>query len=313
MSALMAVQVFGLALLLDVTVGDPPNSLHPVAWMGRYIAWARRRVAVTSNWLRFLLGVVVLALGIAIVLVIALLIQDYCRSLPWWLALMLQAVLFKCTFSVRALARAARRVQEALSQDNVPEARHQVAYHLVSRDVSHANATELSAATIESVAENTSDSVVAPWFYFIIAGLPGALVYRFVNTCDAMLGYRTPELEWFGKPAARLDDLLNLIPSRLTALLMLVGYGCAVGRLRAGLAIWWRDRKITASPNAGQPMSVAAGVLGVALEKPDHYVLGRGLALPSSQTILAAQRLLWSTVLLGAVGVVACLVVRGVL
>jgi adenosylcobinamide-phosphate synthase len=202
-----------------------------------------------------------------------------------------------------------------LDAGDIPLARQQVAFHLVSRDVSSLEASDLSAATIESVAENSSDSIVAPLLYFAIAGLPGALVYRFVNTCDAMLGYRTNELEWFGKSAARFDDLLNLLPSRLTAAIMLLAgacWGTASGVRRACL-VWWRDHTLTASPNAGHPMSAAAGVLGVQLEKQGHYRLGADLPRPSASTIFHSIKLLWITAVIAVAILSAATWMRGLL
>lgn len=292
-SALMI--VLGLAFALDVVFGDPPNRFHPVAWMGNAIAMAREWSPKQGNGKRFFYGAMFLALGLSLVGLIGWAIDRGCESLPLPIAILIEAILLKSTFSVRSLSRAARSVAEPLRSDDLAAARHQVAYHLVSRDVSVLGASDLSAATIESIAENTSDSMVAPLFYFAIAGLPGALVYRFVNTCDAMWGYRSAELEWLGKTSARLDDVLNLIPARLTAMVMVLVGGIHERRLRAAFRIWRRDRALTASPNAGHPMSAAAGVLGVALEKKGHYLLGDGLRAPDVNDIERGVHLLWGT------------------
>jgi adenosylcobinamide-phosphate synthase len=166
-----------------------------------------------------------------------------------------------------------------------------LSWHLVSRDTSTLDESRIAAATIESLAENTSDSAIAPLFWYAVAGLPGALVYRFLNTADAMLGYRDAEREWLGKAAARLDDVANLIPARLTALCMILSAPWLGGRMEGGWRIWRRDAGTTASPNAGHPMSAAAGVLGVELEKVDHYRLGAGQPKPSARDIRRSQRL----------------------
>jgi adenosylcobinamide-phosphate synthase len=291
--------ILSLGFFTDIVAGDPPNRYHPVAWMGIGIDWYRRRMNSAGNVRRFQSGLLLMLMliGTCVTAGIGLLVQRGCQECSLIVAVVLQAVVLMCTFSAGSLARAATAVADALDSDNVPRAREQVAFHLVSRDVSTLDASELSAATIESVAENSSDSIVAPLFYFAVAGLPGALLYRFVNTCDAMLGYRTSELEWFGKPAARLDDVLNLVPSRLTALMMLCSgrlLGTATGSRRA-VTIWWRDHALTASPNAGHSMSAAAGVLGVKLENLGHYRLGAELPPPSALTIARAVKLLWAT------------------
>lgn len=300
-----------LAFVGDAMFGDPPNRLHLVAWMGRWIAWARRRSTSRNHSVRFLVGGLVVGIGATVVAVAGVWIEIVCRECPWWAAVLIQGVVLKYTFSVRCLGGAAKQVHAALQANDLAQARGLIAYHLVSRDVTELDASQISAATIESVAENTSDSVVAPLFYFLIAGLPGALVYRFVNTCDAMLGYRTEELEWFGKPAARIDDVLNYIPARITAVLMLIPYGMFAGRLHSATAIWLRDRGLTASPNAGQPMSAAAGVLGISLEKQDHYLLGSGQPLPNGDSIRQSVRLLRSTSFAAVILFTVVLVLRG--
>jgi adenosylcobinamide-phosphate synthase len=137
---------------------------------------------------------------------------------------------------------------------------------------------------IESLAENLSDSVVAPLFFLCVGGLPCAVFYRAVNTLDAMIGYRG-RFEWLGKAAARLDDVLNFLPARATAwLLWLAAVSCRRSQrlsLARGLAVWRADRARTPSPNGGHPMAMAAGLLGLRLDKPGTYVLGEGLATPS--------------------------------
>jgi adenosylcobinamide-phosphate synthase len=129
------------------------------------------------------------------------------------------------------------------------------------------------AATIESAAENASDSFVAPLFWFSLLGLPGAMFYRAVNTLDAMIGYHG-RYEWLGKASARLDDLLNWVPARLTATFLLVGGALTGLDAKRGARVLWRDGAKTESPNAGRPMAAMAGLLGVELAKPGHYLLG---------------------------------------
>lgn len=310
-----SVIVLVLAFLIDVVVGDPPNRFHPVAWMGSAIAWYRRSMNRGGEPRRFVAGLLLVTLGTICVAILGWLIDRGCQDLPSPISVMIQAMFLKCAFSARALSRAASSVANALDAGDIPMARQQVAYHLVSRDVSTLDASDLSAATIESVAENASDSIVAPLLFFAIAGLPGAFVYRFANTCDAMLGYHTKELEWFGKPAARFDDVLNLLPARLTALLIIAG-GICLGKtkgLRRACHVWWRDHTLTASPNAGHPMSAAAGVLGVQLEKQGHYRLGAELPRPTSSTILCSMRLLWATSTIAVVVLSAATWMRGIL
>ncbi len=313
MLSLAPVAVLCLAFAGDVLAGDPPNRFHLVAWMGNAIAGCRKRCRFSSSPGRFAAGTALVIVGAVIMIGVGWSVERICAELPIWISVIVQAIVLKFTFAVRSLARAASMVAAALVNDQLDIARREVAYHLVSRDTSTLDASQVAAATIESVAENTSDSIVAPLFFYAVFGLPGALVYRFINTCDAMLGYHTDELEWFGKASARLDDLLNLIPARLTALAML-SIGLMDPYFRANrddaTRIWWRDHALTASPNAGHPMSAAAGVLGVSLEKEGHYRLGIELAEPTANSITGAIRLLWGTSMLAVLLLVGGLVLR---
>jgi adenosylcobinamide-phosphate synthase len=151
----------------------------------------------------------------------------------------------------------------------------------------------VAAAAVESVAENASDGVVAPWLFYLVGGLPAALAYRFVNTADAMLGYRDVEREWLGKIPARLDDVLNVLPARVTAMLIMLAAPLVGGRPPRGLKVWWHDASKTPSPNAGRPMAAAAGVLGVAREKIGCYRLGAGQRLPAAEDVRRAVKLLY--------------------
>lgn len=176
----------------------------------------------------------------------------------------------KTTFSLRELEAAALRVRDALPDLNL--ARERLS-HLCSRDASNLSEEEIIAATIESIAENISDGFVAPFFYWALFGVPGALYYRAVNTLDSMIGYHG-EFEQFGKASARLDDVLNWIPARITAGALWLGGKARGFDAGGGFAILRRDGAKTESPNAGRPMAMMSGLLGVELEKPGHYRLG---------------------------------------
>lgn len=282
------------ALGLDVVFGELPNRWHPVAWMGRWLAFVCRAAPKSGAIVPLAAGVAIVGSGAVACAIIGWQIEGLASDGWYTGAVLLQAVVLKQTFSARSLARAAGNVEAALRSGDLVAARQLLGYHLVSRDVSNLDAPQVAAATIESVAENASDSIVAPLFYFAIAGLPGALAYRFINTCDAMIGYRCDEYEWLGKPAARLDDLANLLPARLTAAMILLSGPALRQRPLTGLTIWFRDRGATASPNAGQPMSAAAGVLGIELEKIGCYRLGSGQRLPDMSDISRATRLIWT-------------------
>lgn len=182
------------------------------------------------------------------------------------------ALLLKPTFSFRELGKTALEVKVLLARDDLEGARAKMRA-LVSRDTQSLGKPELVSATVESVAENTCDSFVAPLFYFLLFGVPGAVAYRVVNTLDAMIGYYG-KYEYLGKFAAKLDDILNFIPARISGLLLVIAAPLCRRDSRSAWQIMLRHHDRTESPNAGWPMSAAAGALKVRLEKAGCYNLG---------------------------------------
>lgn len=289
-----------LALILDRLLRDPPNALHPVAWMGSVILRAKRLAPTGGRLGPFVWGLLLVATGGTLIALIGFGLQwlfQVALGTFHWIG---EAVALRFCLAATGLFAAGSMVQQALQAGDLPTARRLLAFHLVSRPTTDLDQSQVSAATIESLAENTSDSFVAPLLYYGLFGLPGVLLYRFVNTADAMVGYRDARHEWLGKVPARMDDVLNFIPARVTALLVLLAglmVRCNLGR---AFAIWRRDRQVTASPNAGHPMSAAAGVLGIALEKVGCYQLGVGQRRPGADDIQRSIRLLWGVVVLTA-------------
>lgn len=303
--------VFGLALALDLLLGDPPNRFHPVAWMGRLIGWGERLAPGARPGIAFVYGTVWVLFGvIACTLpVVGLLVGA--RWVGEVLYILLAALLLKCTFTYSGLARAARSVARALLAADLPEARRLVSWHLVSRDTAVLSGELVAAATVESVAENITDGVVAPLLFFLLAGVPGAWAYRFFNTCDSMLGYHDPRHEYLGKFAARLDDVLNWLPARLTGLLMVAAAWLAGENAANAWRVMWKQHRRTSSPNAGWTMSAMAGALNVTLEKVGYYKLEGGAEPVSADTIRRATRVAGLTVALLGVILVVCLILAG--
>jgi adenosylcobinamide-phosphate synthase len=281
--ALFPVAVLAAALAIDLVFGDPPNRWHPVAWLGGVIEKARRRLAHGPSR-RLLVNGAIVTIGIAGLAAVASLLVVRVAAELGVAGLVLEAAALSCCFSVRGLWRAAAEVAAHLDADDMRGARVALAWHLVSRPTAELGEGEIAAAAVESVAENLTDSIVAPALMYLAFGLPGASVYRAVNTADAMLGYREGALEHFGKLAARADDLLNLIPARVAALAIVVAAAVMQAAPARALRIMWRDRRKTSSPNAGWTMAAMAGALGVRLAKRDAYVLGDG-PLPAAQDI----------------------------
>lgn len=326
-----------LAFGLDVAFGEPPVRLHPVVWMGQYLQWTGERIApsvvvdaspsqggrhenasriaesariglsetggattVRDARRQFRLGALAWLLGAAVTTSLAWGVQGALGQLPVWLAAPLLALCLKPLFAWRMLRDLVAQVEAALGQ-GLQSGREQLA-HLVSRDVQQLDEAGVRESAIETLAENLSDSLVAPLLWFALLGLPGAALYRFANTADAMWGYPGVHggrhWQWAGKWAARADDVLNWLPARLTAGLLMLG---------ARRTLWQTlpvQAALTPSPNGGWPMGAMALRLGVSLGKPGVYRLnGQALAPQASHTWQAlrrARRAAWLAVALCA-------------
>ncbi len=268
--------VFVLALLWDLLLGEPPALLHPVVWFGKLAGLIDSRYKRRSPELDFLAGMAAAVLVIAF----AFLLSISPFFAPYPLNYALAVYLLKSSFAIRSLHEHIART----ITDDIEEKRKAVSM-IVSRDVRELDEPHLNSASIESLAENLNDSVVAPLFYFLPFGLPGALVYRAVNTLDAMLGYRNERYEYFGKFSARLDDVLNFVPARLTVLLYLPLGGRKVFR-------YYRLARFKI--NSDKPIAAMSAVLGVRLEKPGVYRFpGR---TPENEDIKRALKVYWLVV-----------------
>ncbi len=265
-----------LALAVDRWHGEPPLRLHPVVWIGHYLGWAGQRIAPAAgialpqrDLAAFARGAIAWCAGAILAITVALALQLGLQRLPAWGQLIALGLLLKPLLAWSMLKSEVLAVEAALSV-SLQQGRGRLSW-LCSRDTSALSESQVRETALESLAENLNDSVVAPLFWFALAGLPGAALYRFANTADAMWGYRGERSgrvwEWAGKWAAHADDLLSWLPARLTALLLaLAAGGLSLVRLR-------REARVTPSPNGGWPMGAMALALGVRLGKPGVYTL----------------------------------------
>jgi len=314
-----------LALVLDLAVGDPPNRFHPLLLMGRWLSWGRRHAPQQQ---RFWFGAGWTLVGMLVFSLPWRMLEKYRRRAyhpasvvcrPWSVFLTpLSSVLrlfaaasgLKLIFAYRSLRRAVTEVAQALAVADLPEARRLLSWHLVSRDTRDLSATEVAGATIESLAENLTDSLMAPLLGYAVGGLPAAWAYRFVNTADAMWGYRTTEFEQLGKFPARLDDALNWLPARLTGWLLVLGAWLAGEDAPGATRTMLAQHKRTDSLNAGWTMSAMAGALGVTLSKRGVYTLAGGSGELDHVTIQRALQVTNIAVGLGLAGL-GCLQLFG--
>ena len=276
-----------LGLLLDHLLGEP-RRWHPLVGFGRLARTVEARLHRDGR----IAGIA------AVILVVApfVLLAAWLQSLPFW-GSAFAAIALYLALGLRSLREHAEPVAEALAYGQLDEARAAVG-RIVSRDTAALDPGQVATAATESVLENGNDAVFGALFWFAVAGAPGVVAYRLVNTLDAMWGYRNERYELFGWAAARLDDLLNLVPARLTAL----SYALA-GRYTTAMACWRRQAPLWDSPNAGPVMAAGAGALGVRLGGAAPYdgvwherpMLGCGEA-PDAEAIRRALRLVHGAV-----------------
>jgi len=285
-----------VTLVIDLTLGEPPRAIHPVVWMGKVVSLLIKGGGERSPAVQFLygLGVVVVTAGIFVVPVYFALF--YLKNLSLVAYIVVAAVILKTSFSLKELRRSALRVRNRLAEDKLAEARFELS-SLVGRDTGKLDKSLMVSATVESVAENSCDSFVAPLFYFLFFGVSGAIAYRVINTLDAMIGHHG-EFEYLGKFAACLDSVANFIPARITALIIVLVSWIRERSASRAWQVMLRDRRRTESPNAGWTMSAIAGALGVKLEKVGCYKLGDNHNSLSLSTIDASLQIVMTTALI---------------
>lgn len=302
--AVLLACVPALALAIDRLLGEPGLRWHPVAWMGRWLAWAGEWLAprvgeprVLSDRRVFWFAALSWCAAAAAVFALASLFQAWVLTQPAWLAALALGLFLKPLLAWALLHDEVLAVERALAQ-SLPAGREHLG-RLVSRDVSNLSATQVRESAIESLAENLNDSVVAPLFWFVLLGLPGAALFRFANTADAMWGYPGErggrDWRWAGRWAARADDVLAWLPARITAVLI---------ALLGGARGWLPDVGRTPSPNGGWPMAAMARALGVQLRKPQVYALNEGARAPEPADTVRACAIGSRSVLVAAL--VAC-------
>jgi len=293
---LESIVIVAFALLLDFLVGDPKTKYHPTAWIGKLIA---SLVPFTkSNSIRKeLIGGILLVSIIVVTVCTVLVVLDIGISLltidivSLIVSIAVGSILLKTTIAIRGMQKHALAVVDAVEKGDLGSARNHLSM-IVKRDTKNLDKNHILSGVLESVSENTVDGVTGPLFYYAIFGLPGAFVYRAINTIDSMVGYKTTifkNVGWFG---AKCDTILNYAPSRLTGLVMILGALILGYNWKESLYIMRRDSRKLESPNAGFPMAALAGALGTKLEKMNYYTIGNGSIEFTKSHIISAVTLM---------------------
>ncbi|HYL66884.1 MAG TPA: cobalamin biosynthesis protein [Nitrosopumilaceae archaeon] len=275
------------ALSIDFAFGDPKNKFHPTVWVGtligKLVPFVKNNNPTSEKIGGLILTILVTSLIASILYFLNVILYYLNQSnfnfilgvVIFIFSIMVTGYLLKTTIAIKGMEKHATLIMQALSHNDIDDARAKLSM-IVKRDTKNLDRQHIISGTLESISENTVDGIIGPLFYFAIFGLPGAFVYRTINTIDSMIGYKTSlfrDLGWFG---ANCDKILNFLPSRITSLVMIFAAMILRENWRHSLEIMRRDGKKTESPNAGYPMATLAGALSVKFEKIDHYVLGDG-------------------------------------
>ena len=300
-----------LGFCLDLLLGDPPRAPHPVRVIGALISGLEkglRRIFPKSPGGELAGGIVLVILVLAISTAAAWVLLWLCGLVSVWVSLGVQTLLCYQLLATRSLRDESTKVYRALRDGTLEEARRAVSM-IVGRDTDVLDENGVAKAAVETVAENASDGVIAPLIFLAVGGVPLGMLYKAANTMDSMVGYRNDRYLYFGRPAARLDDVLNFIPARVAGVLMCLGAPLAGFDGRNALKIFRRDRKNHKSPNSAHTEAACAGALRVALAGPAQYfgkmvekpAIGDPLRPVEPLDILRANRLMYAAAFLALV------------
>ena len=294
--------IIGFAFLFDFKFGDPKNKYHPTAWIGTFIA---KFIPITKNKNHVLekfggVFAIIITSGFVILLLlilnigISMITVDYVSLI---ISVVVGGLLLKSTIAIHGMEKHAKSVLNSLDEKNLDMARNNLSM-IVKRNTKNLDTNHILSGVLESISENTVDGITGPMFYYALFGLPGAFVYRVINTADSMIGYKTDIFKNVGWFAATCDSILNYIPSRLTGLMMIVSSAFLQNNWRESYKIMVRDGKKTESPNAGYPMAALAGALETKFEKINHYKLGDGEIILTKEHVYSALSIMKLTSIL---------------
>lgn len=297
--------------ILDLMFGDPEGIPHPVRFIGNMIAKGEkllRRISCQTERAKYLSGMVLTVVVVAISFIIPYMILSFAGSFHPVLRYILETVMCYQILATKALKKESMRVFYDLEQGKLPEARISLS-RIVGRDTENLNTDQVTKGAVETVAENVSDGVIAPMIFILIGGAPLGFLYKAINTLDSMIGYKNDKYLNFGRFAAKLDDLVNYIPARISAYLMIMATWLLRYDIKEAIRIYRRDRHNHTSPNSAHTEAVCAGALNIQLGGSNYY-FGKLILKPTIgdenreieiDDIRKANHLLYTTSILGLI------------
>jgi adenosylcobinamide-phosphate synthase len=295
--------IFVLAFLIDLVFGELPDRIHPTLWMGKITDYLKPKLKNENPSIEKINGVLLCVLLITLFAVPAYLVLFWIREFLGWLPyIVVAAIALKTTFAIKCMKQYTLPVADAVEKGDFDRAKRLLPF-IVRRSPKKLTERHIISATIETIAEGTTDGITSPFFYFALFGVPGAVAFRVVNTLDSMVGYKDEEhinIGWF---SAKTDTIANYIPARLTAILMMIAALLLKENWKESWRILQRDRSNMASVNAGWTISTMAGGLNIQLEKPGYYKIGNNTDL-SPIHIRKALRIMMLTAILFGVSII---------
>jgi adenosylcobinamide-phosphate synthase len=310
-----SVLIFFSAFLIDSVFGEFPDRIHPTVWMGKVIAYLKPRLRSANGAIEKINGVLLGLLVIMLFAVPAYVLLFWVRQfLGWAPYIIASAIVLKTTFAVKCMKQYTLPIADALKKGDIGKARQRLPY-IVRREPAKLNERQIISAAVESIAESITDGITSPFLYFALLGVPGAVAFRVISTLDSMVGYKDREHVNVGWFSACMDTIANYVPVRLSAVLMVVSALLLGENWRESWRILQRDKKKTASLNAGWTLSTMAGALNIQLEKTGYYILGddNGISpmhLARALRIMELTAILFSIVIVFPLLILKALIIR---
>jgi adenosylcobinamide-phosphate synthase len=305
-----SVLVFCLAFIIDLVFGEVPDRFHPTLWMGKTAGYLKTKLRNENSKIEKTYGIFLCLLTLTLFVVPTYFGLLWIRETFGWLVyVVVSALVLQTTFAIKCMKQYTLPVADAVEKGDYNRAKQLLPF-IVRRNPHDLTRQHIISAAVETIAEGTTDGITSPFFFFALFGVPGAVGFRVINTLDSMVGYKDQEhinIGWF---SAKMDTIINYVPARITAILMILVALMLRKDWKKAQKVLHRDRKNTASSNAGWTISVMAGALGIQLEKQNCYTIGDNTNLLPTHIVQALQIMLLTAITFGVIVVLPILILR---